>query len=467
MTDMLEWSATQALEEIGSKRVSSRTFTEQLLDQCEKHAGLNAFIHLERDQALAAAARADASDANGPLHGLPVPVKDNFDTVDMATTGGTPGLRANRPAANAPVVQRLVDAGAFVMGKLNMHELAFGVTTNNSAFGAARNPYAPDRIPGGSSGGTSVAVAARMAPAGLGSDTGGSVRAPAALCGVAGLRPSVGRYDQAGIVPISNTRDTAGPLARSVADLALFDGVISGDSAALPDVSLRGARIGVPRDYFYDNLHPQTARVAEAALAQLANAGAVLVEAGIDNVGPLDVSASFPIAFYEAVIQLNEYLDGTALDLDFAGLVAEVASPDVKGLLESMLTDEGAIPETLYKEAIETTRPALQAAIDSYFRDNEIIAMIFPTTPLPAAPIGDDETVELNGERVPTFQIFIQNTDPASVAGFPGLTLPAGLTADGLPVGMELDGPAGSDRNLLALGAAIEKVLPPTPAPPL
>ena len=466
MGEISDWTASEALREIGEGRISAREYAEALLAQCERARGLNAFIHLDPRQVLDAAARA-ASGTGGRLAGLPVPVKDNFETDNMPTTGGTPGLGDHRPARNAPVVQRLIDEGASVMGKLNMHELAFGITSNNGAFGPARNPYDPDRIPGGSSGGSGAAVAARMAPVAMGTDTGGSVRIPAALCGVAGFRPTTGRYPQAGIVPISNTRDTAGPLARSVEDLALFDSVIAGVPDELPGLDLKGARIGVPRGHFYENLHPETARVAEASLAALVSAGTVLVEADMVDVPKLDEAAGFPIALYETVVELNRYLSESGLSLDFAGLAAAAASPDVAGLLRSLTTPEGAIPEPVYREALMQTRPALQAAYADWFASNDVIAAIFPTTPLPAAPIGEDETVELNGERVPTFQTFIRNTGSSSLAGIPGVTLPAGLSAGGLPIGMELDGPAGSDRALLALSAAAEAVLPATPAPPL
>ena len=464
MSQPTDWTASQALREMSAGRISPREYAEALLAQCEAAAGLNAFIHLDPDRVLEGADRA-ARGSGGRLRGLPVPVKDNFDTDDLPTTGGTPGLRDHRPARNAPVVQRLIDDGAIVMGKLNMHELAYGITSNNGAFGPARNPYDPDRIPGGSSGGSGAAVGARMAPVALGSDTGGSVRIPAALCGVAGLRPTTGRYSQAGIVPISNTRDTAGPLARSVEDLALFDSVIAGAADDLPAISLNGARIGVPRGHFYENLHPETARVAEAALAALAAAGAVLIEADMPDVPRLDEAAGFPIALYESVVDLNRYLSGHGLPIDYAALAGAAASPDVAGLLQSLTTPEGAIPEAVYREALDVTRPALQAAYADWFASNRVDAAIFPTTPLPAARIGEDETVELNGEPVPTFLTFIRNTGPSSVAGIPGVTLPAGLSADGLPIGMELDGPAGSDRALLALCAAVEAVLPATPAP--
>ena len=471
MSPAADWTASDALREIGGGRISAGEYAEKLLEQCERASGLNAFIHLDPRQVLDAAARA-ASRASGRLAGLPVPVKDNFDTGNMPTTGGTPGLRDHRPARNAAVVQRLIDEGAYVMGKLNMHELAFGITSNNGAFGAARNPYDPARnpydparIPGGSSGGSGAAVGARMAPVAMGTDTGCSVRIPAALCGVAGFRPTTGRYPRSGIVPISNTRDTAGPLARSVKDLALFDSVIAGVPDDLPELSLKGARIGVPRGHFYENLHPGTARAAEAALTALAAAGAVLVEADMLEIPRLDEASGFPIALYETVVELNRYLSEGGLPLDFAGLAAAAASPDVASLLQSLTTPEGAIPEPVYREALGRTRPALQAAYAEYFGSNRLIAAIFPTTPLPAAPVGEDETVELNGVQVPTFLTFIRNTGPSSVAGIPGITLPAGLSADGLPVGMELDGPAGSDRALLALGAAVEAILPATPAP--
>ena len=465
MSQIAEWTASEALREIAAGRISAREYAEALLGRCEDADGLNAFIHLDPDKVLEAAAGA-ASGTGGRLAGLPVPVKDNFDTADMATTGGTPGLGGHRPERNAPVLQRLIDAGAYAMGKLNMHELAYGITSNNGAFGAVRNPYDPARIPGGSSGGSAAAVAARMAPVAMGTDTGGSVRIPAALCGVAGLRPSTGRYSQAGIVPISHTRDTAGPLARSVEDLALFDGVIAGVSDALPELDLEGARIGVPRGHFYEDLHPETSSVAEAALTALTGAGAVLVEADMPDVPKLDEAAGFPIALFETVVGLRRYISESGLALDLAELAAAVASPDVAGLLQAILTPEGAIPEPVYREALEKTRPALQAAYAEYFASNGVIAAIFPTTPLPAAPIGEDETVELNGARVPTFPTFIRNTAPSSLAGIPGVSLPAGLSADGLPIGMELDGPAGSDRALLALCAAVEAVLPATPAPP-
>jgi mandelamide amidase len=462
-------TATEALGAMAAGKLSAADLVGDLLARCQRLAGLNAFIHLDPDAAKAAAARSDGRRRAGTaraLEGLPLVLKDNIGTAAMPTTGGTPGLRNHRPKRDAPVAARLIEAGAVILGKTNLHELAYGITNNNAAFGPARNPYDRARIPGASSGGTGVAVAARMAPAGLGSDTGGSVRIPAALCGIAGLRPTLLRWPQEGIVPISHTRDTAGPMARSVADLALLDGVVTGGALAETPADLMGLRLGVPRGLFWDNLHPDTAKIAAATLEALARAGVVLVKADIPDVGALDQAAGFPIALYETVADLNRYLAEQGTGLDFAKLVAQVASPDVKGILESLLGD-AAVPEPAYREAVTVHRPKLQRAYADYFARERVEAAIFPTTPLPAAKIGEDETVQLNGAAVPTFFTFIRNTSPGSVAGIPGLSLAAGLTPAGLPVGMELDAPAGTDRRLLAIGLALEALLPKLPPPSL
>jgi mandelamide amidase len=467
--DRIELTATGALAAMAGGKVSSSELTATFCDRCARLAALNAFIHLDPAAAKAAAAASDKrrrSGKAGALEGLPLVLKDNIDTAAMPTTGGTPALKKHRPSKDAPVAAKLIAAGAVVLGKTNLHELAYGITNNNGAFGPARNPYDRTRIPGASSGGTGVAVAARMAPAGLGSDTGGSVRIPAALCGIAGLRPTLLRWPQEGIVPISHTRDTAGPMARSVADLALIDGVVTGAPLSEKPASLKGLRIGVPRGLFWDNLHPDTAKIAADTLATLKQAGVELVEADIPDVGALDQAAGFPIALYETVVDLDKYLAGHKTGLDFKTLVAEVASPDVKGILSSLL-GEMAVPEPAYREALTVHRPKLQRAYADYFKRERVEAVIFPTTPLPAAKIGEDETTMLNGAQVPTFPTFIRNTSPGSVAGIPGLSLAAGLTPAGLPVGMELDGPEGSDRRLLAIGLAIEQILPKLPPPRL
>jgi len=456
---------SEAAAAIRSGETTALAYAEALLSQAGKAASLNAFIHLDPEQVRAAARAADAKgrSAAGPLHGVPLALKDNLDTADMPTTGGTPGLKGHRPKRNAAVVQKLLDAGAIAFGKANLHELAYGITNNNAGFGAARNPYDPTRIPGGSSGGVAAAVGARIVPGGIGSDTGGSVRVPAALCGIVGFRPTTGRWSQAGVVPISHTRDTPGPMTRSVADCALLDSVVTGSTAAAA-TSLKGVRLGVPRAHFWSPLDTETGRLMEDVLARLKNAGAILVEADIADVGRLDNEAGFPIALYETVTDLNAYLAGHGSPLRYAELVAQCASPDVAGLLQS-LHGEAAIPEAAYRHALDVLRPQLQAAYRDHFRRKQIEAIVFPTTPLPAAPIGDDETVLLNGQRVPTFFTFIRNSSPGSVAGIPGISLPAAMTDAGLPLGIELDAAEGADARLLAIALAVEAVLPKLPVP--
>ena len=410
------------------------------------------------------------SGTRGPLAGVPLALKDNIATTTLTTSGATGALAGFVAPRNAPAAEALFEAGALLGAKANMHELAFGITNNNAVTGAARNPWDPKMIPGGSSGGTAAAVAARMMPGGLGTDTGGSVRLPAALCGLAGFRPSVGRYSGAGIIPISHTRDTAGPIARTVADLRLLDAVMAGtgtgrtggagragsDPGAAP--ALAGLRLGVPRAAFFTELEPDVAAEAGRVLDLLSDLGVALVEADIPEVLDLNAAVGFPIALYEFVRDLPRHLAENGLALSLEDVLGGIGSPDVRGIVASQLGPD-AMPEAVYRKALDVDRPRLQRACADYFAAHSVEAVIFPTSPVSARPIGDDETIELGGERVPTFPTFIRNTDPGSNAGIPGLSLPTGLTSTGLPVGMELDGPVGSDVRLLAVAAAVEEAV--------
>jgi indoleacetamide hydrolase len=455
--------------------LSAERYAERLVAQAGARSSLNAVLSMDAAKLLEASRAADVARAQGrrlgPLHGLPLLVKDNINTVALTTSAATRGLARNRPQRDAEVVAACFRAGASLFAKTNMHELAFGITSNNAAFGPVRNPYAPSMIAGGSSGGNGAAVAARIAPASLGTDTGGSTRIPAALCGIVGFRPTVGRYpgtfdaaNVTSVVPLSHTRDTPGPMARSVADVALLDAVIAGESTVLRPERLAGLRLGVARGNFFTNLDATLAAVVENALRTLQAQGAVLVEADIPDLKALNDAVSFPVVFYEANRDLPLYLAANAPGVSFRALIDAVASPDVKGVLQ-LLSGSGAVPASVYQEILSARRPALEEAYSNYFRRNGIAALVFPTTVLPARPIGHDQTVELNGAQVPTFPTFIQNTDPGSNAGLPGLSIPAGLTRNGLPVGLELDGPSGTDRRLLAIGLAVERALGTLPAP--
>src|SRR5262245_23778957 len=253
MAALTELGVGEAATALRTGAATAEALAEALLARCASAASLNAFISLEGDRVRAAARRADEQrrrgDRLGPLHGVPLVLKDNIDTADYPTTAGTPGLAAHRPRRNAPVLQRLLDAGAIVLGKANLQELAYGPTSNNAAFGPVGNPYDPTRIPGGSSGGTAAAVAARLAPGGLGTDTAGSIRVPGSLCGITTFRPSTLRWPQAGIVPISHTRDTAAPMTPSIADCVLLDGLVTGGPTEIAPANLKGLRLGVPRGY--------------------------------------------------------------------------------------------------------------------------------------------------------------------------------------------------------------------------
>jgi indoleacetamide hydrolase len=474
MADTPSPTAAELVASIRDKKISAVSAVRAALERAERLKDLNAFIILNKDGALAAAARVDSGETTGALAGLPVVVKDNINTADLPTSGGTPALQNARPGRNAPSLQKLLDAGAIVIGKANMHELAFGITsTNLSSFaGPVKNPYDTTRIPGGSSGGTAAAIAARIVTCGLGSDTGGSTRVPAALTGTVGLRPSVGnggaerRYDDANlVVPISHTRDTVGPMGRTVADVALLDSVITG-SPIVSAEPLRGKRLGIPAS-FWSGLDRELEAVALAARTKLAAAGVVLVDADMPGLFEQNAKVSFPVALHEPVADIPAYLKASGIEgITLADISAKIASPDVQGAFGAITAD---VFGAAYPDVMSVQRPALQKIYEAYFRDNKLDAILFPTTIAPAPVInmekGSSEMSVNGGTPVPTFDTMIRNTDPGSNAGLPGLSLFAGKTAGGLPVGLEIDGPVGSDTKLLALGLSIEAILGTAPPP--
>ena len=429
---------------------------EALLGDCRaamaEHAQLNAIqSQINKDEALRAAAQ-----AQGKLAGIPFVAKDNINTTALPTSGGTPALRANTPASNAPALDRLLAEGGVLVGKAAMHELAFGITSNNAAMGAVKNPHNLKRIPGGSSGGTAAAIAAGIVPFGLGTDTGGSCRIPAALCGVVGFRPSTGRYSAEGVIPISHTRDTIGPLANSVTDIALLDSILAGSNNTVQKLQPTSVKLGVDSSVLSQNLEPEVDACFNATLERLRQAGVSVVSVDLNAIWQHNSAFSFPVVLYEVMRDLPAYLAQHAPAVSFEQLIAGIKSPDVLGIINSQLGDQ-AMPQVAYAAALSKHLPKMRAiyaqALDG------LDAIVFPTTPLRATRIGEDETVMLNGESVPTFPTFIRNTDLGSNLGVPGISLPATVAPGALPIGIELDGQRDQDEHLLALALTLEHLI--------
>ena len=467
--ELVELSATAAVAKLKKGEVTAERYAAALLDRCEQGKALNAFITLPKERVLEASRAADRFRASGGklglLHGLPIPVKDSINTKDMPTTGGTPALRNFQPKEDAPIVRALLAAGAIVLGKTNLHELSFGWTSNNLAFGAVHNPYDVKRIPGGSSGGTAAAVAARMAPLGVAEDTEGSIRVPAAMCGIAGFRPTTGRYVSTGVVPITPLFDQVGPHARTVGDLVLFDSVVTGDWGSLPTTRLKGMKLGVVRSYWFSDLDSEVERVTHNSLRELQHAGAELVEAEIPELGRLVDLTTIPIQNHDVRFTLKKYLKDYNAGVTFDQLVAQASVDIRRDLHDLLLGGKFFVADSAYEQAVNIHLPKLRDAYRKYFAKTSVAAIVFPATMIPATLIGEDVEVVIGSKKVAFETAVARNIAPGSTAGLPGLVLPAGMARRGLPIALEFDGPAGSDRTLLSLGLAVEHVLGAVPAP--
>src|SRR5690348_15641532 len=365
-------TARQAAADICAGRMTSTALVSAALARAKANPDLNAFITLDEAGAMKAAAAFDAGRKKGackPLGGVPIVIKDNIEVAGLPSSAGTPALKGFVPKKDAPVAAKLRAAGAIIIGKTNMHELAFGISGYNAAFKTGPEPgvrsaYDASKIAGGSSSGTGTAVGLRIVTAGLGSDTGGSVRVPCALNGCAALRPTVGRYSQAGIAPISHTRDTAGPMAASVADLALLDRVIAGGGAIGP-ADLKGVRVGVVAATLA-NLDDDTKAAFAAARSKLESAGVTVVDVDMQNLVELNGKVSFPVAIYEANDDMVAYLK-RGPKITIAELAKAIASPDVKGTYDGLVLlhklpgpDNSVVDgKPAYDAAIKTARPAL------------------------------------------------------------------------------------------------------------
>lgn len=440
---------------------------------------LNAMISLNpraRAEAAALDAERAAGRVRGPLHGVPLVIKDNYDTADMPTTGSTIALATLRPARDAFQVARLRRAGAVIVGKTNLHELAAGIVSVSSLGGQTRNPYDPSRNPGGSSGGTGAAIAASFAAAGLGSDTCGSIRVPAAHNHLVGLRPTMGLTSRSGIMPLSHSQDVGGPIARSIRDLAVLLDATAGQDpddastsrsagrtpasylTALRPGALAGARLGVVPLLFGDMPEDREVETAvRGAVDRMRTAGATIVEVEVPDLAELlrttsviDAEFKFDLSDYLAanpgapVRSLGEILD--------RGLHHQDLDATFRRRNATASRDSDAYRATLAR------RETLAQAVAAVLTRERLAALVYPPIRRKAALIGEPQ----GGGN---------NCQLAASTGLPALALPAGFTADGLPVGLELVGPAFSEVHLLNLGLAFEQVSSarrlPASTPPL
>ncbi len=453
---------------LASGEVTSLQLVEQYLARIEAfdRAGprLNSIVRVN-PAAREAAAELDreraASGPRGPLHGIPVLVKDNYNTTDMPTTGSSVALAEFIPNAASTQVEKLLAAGAIVLAKTNLHEYAYGITSVSSLTGQTRNPYDYRRVPGGSSGGTGAAVAASFGAVGMGSDTCGSIRIPSAFNNLVGLRPSKGASSIHGVLPLSHTQDTAGPLARNLDDLAIVLDIVSGFDANDPateavrdrpptrfrerlgEVGLEGLRFG-KLDGYFERADGATRDVIEDALEWLQEQGVAVVSVEIPDLA--DLIGRSGVIGHEFRTDLEQYLAQFGSE-QIAGL-ADIVDlglyhQAVAGQLNR--SRDAELDEEVYQEAL-ATRGVLRTAVERVLEDNELDALVYPT-------IG----------RIPVFIGEPQPGNNCSIAansGLPALSLPAGFSDSGLPVGMELLGGFLQDERLLAIGYAIETGYP-------
>ncbi|MEN5171434.1 indoleacetamide hydrolase [Acinetobacter higginsii] len=453
---------------VAERKVSCEQLVDHYFEKIDVQQSLNAFISLDYATALQQAQFWDQSIAEGKpcpaLIGVLLAVKDNIHVAGFSNTAGTPALTGFRPKVTAPVIQALIDQGAIVVGKANMHELAFGVTGYNTAMHiegviGTRNAVNPLHIAGGSSSGSAVAVAAGMVPIAIGTDTGASVRLPSALNGCVGFRPTVGRYAQQSITPISHTRDTAGPMAHSVSDIILIDQLITQQQVPAR-ISTQPIRLGLCA-YFWENLDEEVQQQADQALQLLKNAGIEIISVEMPELGQLNHRISFPVVIYEGKYDLIEYLKNHEVGIELGAIVEQISSPDVQQLFQQNILPELIVDdagqsvavEALYQDAITTARPQLLSLYEKTFNEYQLNALIFPTSAI-VAPLANEQV-----SSIENFQRLIRNTDPGSNIGLPGLSLPIGCgTKSKLPVGLEIDGLLNTDHEILALGEVLEQI---------
>jgi aspartyl-tRNA(Asn)/glutamyl-tRNA(Gln) amidotransferase subunit A len=474
MTEIANLSLCELQSAIRSGDITSEAACAAFLDRCDRHAPMNAFITLDRERILSQAQAADSQRAKGvsaPLLGVPVAIKDIILTEGERTTCASKILGDFIAPYDATVSKKLRDAGAILFGKTNLDEFAMGSSNENSAFGAVKNPWDAKRVPGGSSGGSAAVVAGRLAPASLGTDTGGSIRQPASFCNIVGIKPTYGRVSRFGVVAYASSLDQVGTFARSVRDCALVTETICGhdpnDSTSakldVPQFSqaltrgIKGLRIGVPREYFVDGMHDDVRKTVLAAIDDLKKLGAEIVEVSLPHTDAA-VACYYIIAPAEASSNLARY-DGIryghrAKDAkNLYELYCRSRSEGFGAEVKRRIMVGTYVLSTGYYDAYYLKAQKVRSLIARDFEEafSKVDVIVSPATPTTAFSIGEKVTDPLSMYLNDIFTI------PVNLAGLPGMTIPCGFDSSGLPIGLQLIGKAWDESTLFNVAATYEE----------
>ncbi len=462
--ESLAFASIEELAALLAKRgISPVELTELFLRRIERqNPALNAFLTIDAEPALAAARRAEkqflrlrgSRRENFPLLGIPIALKDNIWTRGVRSTAGSKILSDFVPPQDSTVARKLARAGAILIGKTNMNEFAYGITGGNAHYGPVHNPWALDRISGGSSSGSAAAIAAGLCAASVGTDTGGSIRVPSAFCGTVGLKPAFGRVSVFGTMPLAPSFDHVGPLAHSVADAAILLGLIAGrdpldpTSSPRPVEDFRGAlrkplrkfRLGRPREHYWEKLDPEVRRVTEAAVRDMQKRGAAVREVSLPHLKEsLDAATEISLAEALHVHEAAGYFPARAAEY----------GEEVRQRIEA-----GAkVPAHRYLAGFDV-RKRLLAEFDAAFEN--VDAIVAPTVPVPAPLIGA-ESMQIDGEEIGVRPAIVGHCRPANFTGLPAISIPCGFTRDGLPVGLQLIGRAFDEMTLLRIAFSYER----------
>jgi aspartyl-tRNA(Asn)/glutamyl-tRNA(Gln) amidotransferase subunit A len=456
-TDLTFLSVGQAARLLRRGEISPMELIDASLARIESlNMRLNAFITVTaeaaRRQARTAEREIRRKGPRSPLHGIPVSIKDNFWTKGVRTTAGSKILADFVPGQDSDVAIRLGHAGAIILGKTNMHEFAYGITSENPHFGPVRNPWLRERISGGSSGGSAAAVATGMGFASVGTDTGGSIRIPSALCGIVGLKPTFGVVSVAGVVPLSGTMDHAGPLARSVTDACIVLEAIAGaypEGRSRPHYQRlrqgcpRRFRLGWPEQFYFDRVDHEVRDAIDAAAKTLQQLGGRIEKVSLPHLQE-SVQASTNIGLAEATNyhESQGYFPARASDY----------GDDVRGRLEA----GEKVRAVDYLQGL-AVKQMLEQDFDAAFE--RVDAILAPASPIPAPRLGENE-VKIAGAKEAVRSLLVGVCRPANFTGHPAISIPCGFTRAGLPVGLQLIGPRWGEASLLAIAFAFEEATP-------